>query len=273
MKQRIVNDTFWTDPYIEDLDPSEKLVFLYLLTNPLCNIAGAYEIKIKRIAYETWFDKDMVDKILKRFENDNKILRANEWIIIINFAKNQSNNPNVLKWMQRIIDSIPMPIVKALKGFERLPYFTLLNLTIPNFTSPNLSEDLLKPDKKKKKKLEEEEKEVIKNIDISLITDKNEETIEKLYTIVMSDMVKQSFDNKSFIHLYEQIIKTAKKPENDLIVYRGNNPNPNLYNFYKLLDAMINRIEKNQDTKIIKNVVQTFNSFVERRNTWFNNNK
>jgi hypothetical protein len=29
------------------------LVFLYLLTNPLCNIAGAYEIKIKRIAYET----------------------------------------------------------------------------------------------------------------------------------------------------------------------------------------------------------------------------
>jgi hypothetical protein len=39
----------------------------------------------------------MVDKILKRFENDNKILRANEWIIIINFAKNQSNNPNVLK--------------------------------------------------------------------------------------------------------------------------------------------------------------------------------
>lgn len=141
MTQRIINDTFWTDPYIEDLDPSEKLIFLYLLTNPLCNIAWAYEIKTKRIAYETWFDKDMIEKILRRFEKDNKIMIAGEWIILVNFAKNQSNNPNVLKWMQRILDSIPMHILKALKGFERLPYFTLLNLTLPNFTLLNLEEE------------------------------------------------------------------------------------------------------------------------------------
>lgn len=139
-KQRMVNDSFWTDPYIEDLDPSEKLLFLYLLTNPLCNIAWAYEIKIKRIAYETWYDKEMVDKILNRFVKDGKILREKDWIILVNFAKNQSNNPNTLKWMQRIIDSIPEPIQKALKGFESLPYFTLLNLTLPNLTLLNSKE-------------------------------------------------------------------------------------------------------------------------------------
>jgi len=38
--------------------------------------------------------------------------------------------------MQRIIDALPSE-VKALKGFERLPYFTLLNLTLPNLTKPN----------------------------------------------------------------------------------------------------------------------------------------
>jgi len=137
MTQRIINDSFWTDPYIEDLDPSEKLIFLYLLSNPLCNIAGAYEIKIKRIAYETWFDKDMVNKILTRFEKDWKILKEKDWIILKNFAKNQANNPNVIKGMQRIINSIPEPIIKALKGFESLPYFTLLNLTIPYLTLHN----------------------------------------------------------------------------------------------------------------------------------------
>ena len=137
MTQRIINDSFWTDPYIEDLDPSEKLVFLYLLSNPLCNIAGAYEIKIKRIAYETWFDKDMVEKILKRFEKDGRIMMEKNWIILVNFAKNQSSNPNVIKGMQRIIDGIPEVIVKALKGFETLPYFTLLNLTLPNLTILN----------------------------------------------------------------------------------------------------------------------------------------
>lgn len=137
MTQRIINDSFWTDPYIEDLDPSEKLVFLYLLSNPLCNIAGAYEIKIKRIAYETWFDKDMVEKILIRFEKDGRIMMEKNWIILVNFAKNQANNPNVIKGMQRIVDSIPEGIIKALKGFETLPYFTLLNLTLPNFTKLN----------------------------------------------------------------------------------------------------------------------------------------
>jgi len=58
MTQRIVKDEFWTDPYIEDLDPSEKLLFLYLITNPLCNVAGIYESQITRIAYETGFEKE-----------------------------------------------------------------------------------------------------------------------------------------------------------------------------------------------------------------------
>jgi len=144
-KQRVVKDSFWSDPYVEDLDPSEKLLFLYLLTNPLCNVAGIFEIKNKRIAYETGFEKDMVDKILNRFKRDKKIIRHKDWIILINCAKNQSTNPNIKKGMQRIIDELPDE-VKALKGFERLPHFTLLNLTLPNSTLPNgKTEDVKKP--------------------------------------------------------------------------------------------------------------------------------
>lgn len=132
-KQRYVNDSFWTDPYVEGLDPSEKLLFLYFLTNPLCNVAGMYEIRNNRVAYETGFEKDMVDKIKKRFISDGKLLCVDDWIIITNFAKNQSPNPNVIKGMQRIIDELPDK-VKALKGFESLSHFTLLNLTLPNLT-------------------------------------------------------------------------------------------------------------------------------------------
>lgn len=142
MSQRIINDSFWTDPYIEDLDPSEKLLYLYLLTNPLCNIAGAYEIKMKRIAYETGFDKEMVDKVLNRFAKDGKIVRWNEWIFIVNFIKNQSNNPSVLKWAQRIVDCLPIELLTACtQPVDRLSYFTLLNLTLPNLTLLNSTED------------------------------------------------------------------------------------------------------------------------------------
>ena len=139
-KNRYIRDSFWTDPYIENLDPSEKLLFLYYLTNPLCNVAGIYEIRDKRVAYETGFDKDMVEKIRSRFVRDGKMLVVDDWIVLTNFAKHQASNPNMLKGMQRIIDELPDE-VKALKGFERLPYFTLLNLTLPNLTSPNVNEE------------------------------------------------------------------------------------------------------------------------------------
>ncbi len=133
--QRMIKDSFWTDSYIAELDPSEKLLFIYLLTNPLCNIAGIYEIQLRRIAFDTGFDVDMVNKILSRFAKDGKILRSDEWILIVNHAKHQSyKNPNVTEGIRRIIELLPDK-VKALKGFERLSHLTLLNLTLPNASS------------------------------------------------------------------------------------------------------------------------------------------
>lgn len=138
-KQRYVQDSFWTDPYIESLEPDEKLLFLYLLTNPLCNIAGIYEIRTSRISYETNIEKEAVEAIKSKLVKDKKMLVIDDWILLMNFAKNQSTNPNVLQGMQRLIDELPSR-VKALKGFERLSHFTLLNLTLPNLTE--VAEDM-----------------------------------------------------------------------------------------------------------------------------------
>lgn len=140
MKQRMIRDTLWTDPWIEDLDPSEKLVYLHLLTNPSCNVAGIYQIKTNRIAFETWLHKETVDKILDRFSGDNKIIRIESRIFLKNFAKNQSTNPSITQWMERIINSLPEAIVEVVKTeWDSLSHFTLLNLTLPNFTKPNLT--------------------------------------------------------------------------------------------------------------------------------------
>lgn len=138
-KQRYIQDSFWTDPYIETLDPSEKLLFIYFLTNPLCNVAGIYEIRNNRIAYETGFDKEMIAKIKERFARDKKMITVDDWVILTNFAKHQSQNPSVLAGMQRIINDLPEK-VQAVTGFDRLSHFTLLNLTLPNLTKPNLTQ-------------------------------------------------------------------------------------------------------------------------------------
>jgi len=130
-KQRYIQDSFWTDPYIETLMSKEKLLFLYYLTNPLCNIAGIYEIRDNRVSYETGIQEDDIKKIKNKFVKDKKILIFQDWIILKNFARHQSLNPNVKEGIQRIINSLPSHI-KGLKGFESLSHFTLLNLTLLN---------------------------------------------------------------------------------------------------------------------------------------------
>jgi hypothetical protein len=152
---RMIKDSFWTDSYIENLDPIEKLLYIYLLTNPLCNIAGIYQIQTKRIAFEIGIDKEMVEKLLIRLSDDGKIIRYTDWMLIINHAKHQSfKNPNVTAGIKRIIEDLPNE-VKALKGFERLAHFTLLNLTLPNSTllnstQPNAPAESVALDKKDK---------------------------------------------------------------------------------------------------------------------------
>ena len=110
-KKRFVDTKFWTDNYIVDKDPVEKLLFLYLLTNPLTNIIGIYEISIKQIAFDTGIDQDMVLKILGRFEEDGKIKYKKGWLALKNFVKHQVINASVIRGMARLIKDTPKELV------------------------------------------------------------------------------------------------------------------------------------------------------------------
>ena len=76
-KHRYINTHFWKDNYIINLDPTEKLIYLYLLTNPLTNIAGVYEINIKEISIDA-FAQDNNDGILVIAFNEKEIKYKNE---------------------------------------------------------------------------------------------------------------------------------------------------------------------------------------------------
>ena len=111
-RQRYINTKFWDDKYIINIDPTEKLIFIYCLTNPLTVICGIYEITIKRIAFDTGIDKDMIIKILERFEKDNKILYRDGWLAVKNFIKNQSLNPKIIKGIMTELHACPKEMVK-----------------------------------------------------------------------------------------------------------------------------------------------------------------
>lgn len=111
-KQRYLDTKFWDDSYIINKDPIEKLLFIYLLTNPLTNILGIYEISLRRIAFDTGIEQEMVLKILERFEKDNKVKYHQGYIALKNFTKHQKNNPSVNKGIETLISETPLELLQ-----------------------------------------------------------------------------------------------------------------------------------------------------------------
>ena len=144
-KNRMVNTRIWSDPRVLDLDPSEKLLWVYLITNDHTSICGIYELHSRIIAMETWFDKDMIDKILVRFTNDKKIRRYKNRIHLIKFTEHQANNPSVQKWIERELDDLSEEVKNGLSNsiIQAVPsvwQLGLLNLTKPNLTKLNTND-------------------------------------------------------------------------------------------------------------------------------------
>ena len=155
-KSRYVSTKFWDDSYIITLSPIDKLIFLYLMTNPLTNIAGIYEITLKRIVFDTRVSFNRVRKALKEFERHGKVyfLEEENWIIMVNFIKNQNLNENMKAGITKIVENLPetvkafisKPSGKALEGFESLSkaleYLILFNSNLnTNSTSQSLPQN------------------------------------------------------------------------------------------------------------------------------------
>lgn len=118
-KNRIINTKFWTDGYVlDELNPIDKLLFLYLITNPYTNICGVYELPLKMMAVETGIDRENIEKvILPRFEKDGKILYRNGWVAIKNFQKHQNqNSPKIQKGIEEAIKNAPHELKEFVEG-------------------------------------------------------------------------------------------------------------------------------------------------------------
>lgn len=116
--QRYISTSFWDDGWIQSIDPSEKLLYLYLMTNPLTNIAGIYKITDKRIHDDTGFSVDMLHKLLSRFEQAKKAYRFGEYIILPNWPKHQKwrEKKTIETGIRKILAELPNSIRdKAIK--------------------------------------------------------------------------------------------------------------------------------------------------------------
>lgn len=113
-KYRVVNTRFWDDAYVAELNPNEKLAFLYLLTNALTTIGGVYELSLKRAAFDIGLPIRDLRSTFEKLENDRKIVRKDDWIGIVNFVKHQSLNPKVRRGIDIEHSKAPRDLVRRL---------------------------------------------------------------------------------------------------------------------------------------------------------------
>lgn len=113
-KYRVVNTRFWDDTYVAELNPNEKLAFLYLLTNALTTIGGVYELSLKRASFDVGLPIRDLRATFEKFETDRKIVRTDDWIGIVNFVKHQVLNPKVRRGIEIEHAKAPRDLVRRL---------------------------------------------------------------------------------------------------------------------------------------------------------------
>lgn len=143
-KHRYINTRLWNDNYVSHLDPVEKLLFIYFLTNEHTNISGIYEVPLKIIGIETGIDESMLKKILPRLEE--KIIYIDGRVVIRNFLKHQLGigdkiSEFVIKGIINNLKELDEKWLKTLinQGFYVIPQSILDTLYIPPIYPPKHS--------------------------------------------------------------------------------------------------------------------------------------
>lgn len=108
---RNVQMTFWTDAKIvEEFTPDDKLIYLYLMTNPHTNLAGCYEITLSQMCVELGFSKEKIEKLIERMEKIHQVIRFSKRtreILILNWSKyNWTSSPKFRKPLLAEIEEV-----------------------------------------------------------------------------------------------------------------------------------------------------------------------
>jgi hypothetical protein len=85
MKTRIIQTKLWEDEFIGELEANHKFLFLFLITNPLIGLTGAYECTERKIAFDTGLSIDVIREGKKALSE--KFIFWKSWIIIKNALK------------------------------------------------------------------------------------------------------------------------------------------------------------------------------------------
>lgn len=120
-KQRMVATSIWRrSRKFKKLDPLERYLFLYLITNEDVDLCGAYEQSMDDIAHFTGIDYRTLPQMLEDLEKVGLAKYLSGWVIIPNYAKLQNmSNPKVRAGMENSKSLLPNNIRLAMDRLSK----------------------------------------------------------------------------------------------------------------------------------------------------------
>lgn len=180
-KYRILQANFWDDAFVLDLTPEEKYFYNYLLTNGRASQCGCYELPYKIMEMQTGYNRETVEKLIKRFIEYGKIKYDSDTkeILIINWSKhNFSKSPKVRTCILKEVEAIKN------KGFREYMYRVCIDYGYPIDT---VSIDYGEKEKQKEKEKEKEKQQQKEKEEKSLVVVDN---IKRYFDLEPKDIEK-----------------------------------------------------------------------------------
>ena len=104
---RTIRMAFWNDPFVEELEAGEKLLYLYLFTCPHTNNLGVLEVSRRKIAFETGLDVATVNAGLEKLEKAGKIVTDATFILLTRFIRHQTTtSPKIAQALKGMLTSV-----------------------------------------------------------------------------------------------------------------------------------------------------------------------
>lgn len=111
-KQRMVSTKFWSDNWVVDeLNPLDRYLFLYLLTNEHTNVGGIYEMSLRTMSNETGLEKEELLRMLKRLES--RVIFESGWVVFRKAIQHQNiGSPKIKAAIAQTLKLLPPALLE-----------------------------------------------------------------------------------------------------------------------------------------------------------------
>ena len=95
MALRSIDQRYWTDPYVESLSATEKLVYIHLFSSAHTNLVGVFQASRRMIAFQTACSGPNVDAALERFRREGKAVIDGGEVWLASYIRHQCTSSPV----------------------------------------------------------------------------------------------------------------------------------------------------------------------------------